>query len=257
MNKRVCDLEIIDNRRLNDGYFILDLKTNSDLSAIQPGQFVQVRVDNSPETFLRRPISVYDIDSEKGVLSLLIKIVGEGTLCLSGMAAGDMLNVIYPLGNWFSDPGKNDSVLLVGGGVGVAPLYLKGRKLKAAGINFRFLLGYRSNNSIIEYERFNSLAEVLITTEDGSQGHKGLVTGHPVLGSATFNRIYCCGPEPMMKGVAHLARQQGIHCEVSLENLMACGFGVCLCCTVETDEGNLCSCTEGPVFNINKLKWQI
>ncbi|MGM0667230.1 MAG: dihydroorotate dehydrogenase electron transfer subunit, partial [Bacteroidota bacterium] len=108
-----------------------------------------------------------------------------------------------------------------------------------------------------EKERFAALGEVLITTDDGSYGYRGLVTEHPELSEGNYDRIYTCGPEPMMKAVAAIARSRDRFCEVSLENTMACGYGVCLCCVVNTSRGNVCTCTEGPVFNINELKWQI
>ncbi len=254
---RVEDFELISNRRITDGYFILELRGKEKLPGILPGQFVQVRVDNSNDTFLRRPVSVYDTDYENNSISLLIKKVGCGTRALSELSAGAVVNMIYPLGNSFSIAGKDSRSLLVGGGVGVAPLFLLARELRAGSGNFRFLLGYQSSDQIIELERFSALGEVLIATEDGSCGHSGLVTEHPFLIEGDYDRIYCCGPEPMMKSVASIAKAGNKYCEVSLENTMACGFGVCLCCVTETNRGYINTCTEGPVFNINELKWQI
>jgi dihydroorotate dehydrogenase electron transfer subunit len=109
---------------------------------------------------------------------------------------------------------------------------------------------------MIEYEEYQTIGPVSLTTEDGSMGEKGFVTGHSILKNKKFERIYCCGPDRMMRAVAAYASENSISCEVSLENLMACGFGACLCCVVETVNGNLCTCVDGPVFNINKLKWQ-
>lgn len=257
MAKRTVDLKIISNRILTDDYYVLTLDTGVDPGQLRPGQFVQVRVDGSDTTFLRRPISIYDVDREKHTMDLLIKKAGEGTIALSKLKEGDILNLIYPLGNSFTVSGPSKRVLLAGGGVGVAPLYYAARELKKAGNQVFFLLGYRSKNQIIEFDRFGALGEVNITTEDGSFGTRGLLTDHPLLTEGEFDRILSCGPDPMMKAVAGVAKRRGIECEVSLENLMACGFGVCLCCIEETVRGNLCTCTDGPVFNINELKWQI
>lgn len=254
--KRTIDTRVLSNTWLSNDYFVLELSMDHSPAGIKPGQFVQVRVDNSPGTFLRRPISVYDINIERNSIRLLIKIAGAGTAALNGLKKGDKLNIITPLGNSFTIPAKGSKALLVGGGVGVAPLYLLGKKLKEMGIQFSFLLGYRSASHIIEPERFKELGELLITTDDGSAGHRGMVISHPELSSGNYSNIYCCGPDIMMKSVASIASSRGIDCEVSLENMMACGIGICLCCIEETTRGNVNTCTEGPVFNIKELKWQ-
>ncbi len=256
MTKKSSRLTVTQKRDLSSGYFVLEVTGAENAGSILPGQFVQVLVENSRETFLRRPISVYDTDLSDGKISLLIKIAGPGTKRLSELREGDELDIIYPLGNNFTIPSDNETVLLVGGGVGVAPLYLLGRKLRDAGQACRFLLGYKTKDQVVDLEKFKRLGELEITTEDGSMGIMGVVTDHPLLKSPRYDMIYCCGPEPMMKAVAILAADNGIDCEVSLEHMMACGFGVCLCCVVETDKGNICTCTEGPVFNIKRLKWQ-
>lgn len=257
MKKRSVDTMIISNTSLTGGYFVLELALDHSLSDIKPGQFVQVRVDKSPGTFLRRPISIYDVDIASNRMRLLIKIAGEGTAALSRLSRGDKLNIITPLGNSFTMPDKGSRALLVGGGVGVAPLYLLGSKLKEHGIPFSFLLGYRTSLQIIEPERFKRLGELLVTTDDGSAGHKGMVISHPALASDNYTNIFTCGPDLMMRSVASIALSRNIECEVSLENMMACGIGICLCCIEETTRGNVNSCTEGPVFNIKDLKWQI
>ncbi len=257
MAKYSKDLLIISNRRISDEYFVLRLQAGEEVKLIMPGQFVQVLIENSSSTFLRRPISVYDKDIKNNTIDLLIKIAGDGTEVLSHIKEGDRLGLIYPLGNSFSMPAPGQRVLLVGGGVGVAPLFLAAKVLKERGIELEFILGYRSAGQLIDLDSFSSLARVHITTEDGSYGEKGKVTDHSRLGKDNYDRIYCCGPDPMMKAVAGFATQKLIHCEVSLENLMACGIGVCLCCIEPTVRGNVCTCTEGPVFNIKDLKWQI
>jgi dihydroorotate dehydrogenase electron transfer subunit len=189
---------------------------------------------------------------------LLIQKIGNGTAKLADLPIGSTVNLLFPLGNHFALPTDNQSdVLLVGGGVGVAPLLMLGAELKDYGYSPTFLLGARSKSDLLELELFAEYGEVYTTTEDGSLGEKGYVTNHSILKTAKFDKIYTCGPTPMMKAIASYADKNSIECEVSLENTMACGIGACLCCVQDTKSGHKCVCTEGPVFNINDLKWQI
>ncbi|WP_430811137.1 MULTISPECIES: dihydroorotate dehydrogenase electron transfer subunit [unclassified Carboxylicivirga] len=256
MKKYIDDFKVVHNERLNHEYVILTLQHPGRLPAMLPGQFVEVRVDNAPHTFLRRPISIHDVDEKTNTMKLLVQEVGEGTRRMGQLQAGDTCNLVYPLGNSFSLP-KGKRVLLVGGGCGIAPLLLLGRYLKEQGIAPRFLLGARSKDGLIAMEAFRSLGEVFTTTEDGSEGTKGFVIHHPVMRTDTpeIDQIYTCGPEPMMKVLAKYAAKHGIACQVSLENQMACGFGACLCCVADTRDGHKCTCTDGPVFDSTYLKW--
>jgi dihydroorotate dehydrogenase electron transfer subunit len=255
MTKRIEDLKVIENKRLNNDFFILRLSGDNKIPDFKPGQFVQVRIDDSPETFLRRPISIHDVDYGTNTFKLLIQIAGKGTEKLSKLANGDILNLIYPLGNSFSMPLTNENVLLVGGGCGIAPLLFLGKYLVANGCTPDVLLGFRNSARIIEFEEYSKIGKVFVTTEDGSMGETGFVSTHSIFSTHIYNRIYCCGPDRMMKAMADYSKSRNIICEVSLENLMACGIGVCLCCIVDTVKGNLCTCTEGPIFNVNDLKW--
>ena len=255
MAKRIEDLELIGNKRLNKDFFILELKGDNKIPEFKPGQFAQVRVDGSTDTFLRRPISIHDVDYEKNTFKLLIQIAGKGTQTLSELKCGDILNLIYPLGNSFSLPSDNEKVLLVGGGCGIAPLLFLARYLNTNGSKPDILLGVRNRERIIEYEEYEKSGNVFVTTEDGSMGEKGYVTSHSIFTANEYNRIYCCGPDSMMKAIAAYCRDRNIICEVSLENLMACGIGACLCCIVDTVKGNLCTCIDGPIFNVKDLKW--
>ena len=257
IKKFVQDLRVVQNIRLNKRHFILELQSPEKFPLILPGQFVQVLVSDSPSTFLRRPFSIHSVDFANNSLRLLVQIRGEGTLHLSKLQEGDFLNVIYPLGNSFSLPATRE-VLLVGGGAGVAPLLFMAKLLNQDQIHPTILLGFRTKEEVSEIEEYSKYGKVLITTDDGSAGEKGLVTDHPVLKGErpAFRKIYCCGPEPMMKAVAKIATMHQIECEVSLENTMACGFGVCLCCITPTDKGNERVCVEGPVFNVKRLNWR-
>ncbi|GHV14739.1 dihydroorotate dehydrogenase B (NAD(+)), electron transfer subunit [Bacteroidia bacterium] len=257
--KKMLDLVVTENSRLNQNYCLIKLTTtdNTLLPDMYPGQFVEVRVDGSPATYLRRPISVNFVDKDKNELWLLVQAIGDGTRAMCEYKVNDIVNLLFPLGNTFTLPTKDSEqeLLLIGGGVGTAPMLFLGACLKAQGFSPKFLLGARSKNDLLQLDDFSKYGEVFCTTEDGSFGEKGYVTDHTVLKSTRFSAIYTCGPKPMMVAVAKYAHSNGIQCEVSLENMMACGFGVCLCCVEKTHEGNVCVCTEGPVFNIDKLTW--
>lgn len=253
--KKIIQFTVKENRRLNPDTFRLKLQAE-DLPEIYPGQFVNVKIEGAPSVFLRRPISVHDVDSEQGFLYLLVKIAGAGTEKLSHIQEGEKLDIILPLGNSFAIPNKRGKFLLIGGGVGIAPLLYLAKVLKTKGFSPTVLIGMRSASDIVLQEEFEKYATVYYTTEDGSFGEKGYPTQHSIL-QTHFNRIFCCGPEPMMKAVAKYAYGKNIDCQVSLENKMACGVGACLCCVTDTQEGHKCVCTEGPVFHINDLKWQI
>jgi dihydroorotate dehydrogenase electron transfer subunit len=255
MAKKTEDFLVVDNRQIKKDFFILELAPGDPLPDILPGQFVQARVDGSPETFLRRPLSIHDIDYEKNTIKLLIQVLGKGTETLSKLRPGESLNLVYPLGNSFTIPSEDSKVLLVGGGCGIAPLLYLARVMSSKNIRPDIILGFRNADRILEYDEYLKFGSVFITTEDGSTGEKGFVTSHSILKSSKYDLIGCCGPEPMMKAVSAYAMQSNTECEVSLENLMACGFGICLCCIVSTTRGNICTCTEGPVFNIKELKW--
>ena len=258
MKKFILDLTVNSIEALSDKHVLIKLGDDKPLPEMLPGQFVEVRVDNSPSTFLRRPISINNVDYERNELWLLVAAVGDGTKHLQQLKQGDHLNCVLPLGNSFTMPANStEKVLLVGGGVGVAPLLYFGKKIKAMGGEPTFLLGARSAKDVLERELFEAAGRVLITTEDGSEGEKGFVTNHSVLAQENFDRISTCGPKPMMMAVARYAFKNDIECEVSLENKMACGVGACLCCVEKTVEGNKCICKEGPVMNIKKLTWQI
>lgn len=259
MKKLISDLRVTENVALHDRYVLLKAAPadGTPLPEMLPGQFAELRVDGSPTTFLRRPISINYVDRAANEVWFLIQLVGDGTRQLATLRQGDTLNVVYPLGNGFSLPSGDERLLLVGGGVGTAPLLYLGSVLHEKGYAPHFLLGARSAGDVLQAEAFRRFGAVDITTEDGSAGERGYVTQHSLLQKERFDRIYTCGPKPMMVAVARYARANGIACEVSLENTMACGVGACLCCVENTRDGHVCVCKEGPVFNIEKLLWQI
>ncbi len=256
MKKYILDLKVRSVEQIHQRYVLIKLTDKKPLPEMLPGQFVEVRVDGSTSTFLRRPISINFVDREQNELRLLVATVGDGTKQMAKLQPGDTLNCVLPLGNGFTPARQGEKVLLVGGGVGVAPLLYMGAEMKRQEIEPTFLLGARTANDLLMLPIFNKYGRAYVTTEDGSMGEKGFVTNHSILTEERFDRISTCGPTPMMKAVARYARQNNVDCEVSLENLMACGLGACLCCVEKTTEGNLCVCKDGPVFNIKKLLWQ-
>jgi len=249
--KHCLDLTVKAVERQNEKYSLLRLTSENELPKMLPGQFVEVRVDGSPKTFLRRPISINFVDTALNELWLLVAAVGDGTRRLVAMREGETLNCILPLGNSFTLSARK--TLLVGGGVGVAPLLFLGSEMARQGNQPTFLLGARTKNDLLETQLFAKYGRLFTTTEDGSDGERGFVTNHSILLKENFEAIATCGPKPMMTAVANYARKAGIDCEMSLENKMACGLGACLCCVEKTTTGNRCVCTDGPVFNSKEL----
>jgi dihydroorotate dehydrogenase electron transfer subunit len=254
MTKQIADFKVVEKQDYGRSV-LLRLCSERPLPDIKPGQFVQVRVDGSPSTYLRRPISIHDVDFAKNEIVLLVQQVGEGTRHLAGAEKGDGINMVLPLGNGFTLPEKGERCLLVGGGIGIAPLCYFAKMLNEKDIRPTLLLGGKSETDLLRLADYQQLGETFVTTEDGSFGEKGFVTQHSVWQEQSFDKIYVCGPKPMMKAVAKLAAEKGVWCEVSLENLMACGLGACLCCVEDTVDGHVCVCKEGPVFNTRRLKW--
>ena len=252
--KQIVDFKLVAKQDYGRSV-LLRLRSTKPLPIILPGQFVQVRIDGSPNTYLRRPISIHDVEFEHNEISLLVQQVGEGTRHLAAAEVGDTINMVLPLGNGFSLPEKGERCLLVGGGIGIAPLYYFAKVLNEKGVRPAMLLGGKMEQDLLRLADYQKLGETFVTTEDGSLGEKGFVTMHSVWQKQSFDKIYVCGPKPMMKAVAKLAAEKGVWCEVSLENLMACGLGACLCCVEDTVDGHVCVCKEGPVFNTRRLKW--
>jgi dihydroorotate dehydrogenase electron transfer subunit len=234
----------------------LVLKSDTDILSVLPGQFANVEIPGNKDVFLRRPFSIFDFDLVNRTITLVVKELGKGSQTLTRVEPGEMLSLVYPLGKGFTLPQNDEKILAVGGGSGVAPLLFLASKSGLKASLMDVLLGARTAPDHIPVEAYTSFASCHFTTEDGSLGEAGLVTSHSLFSDLSgYDKIYCCGPLPMMKAVASIARAHQIFCEVSLENLMACGFGVCLCCIEPTIKGNLTVCTEGPVFNINDLVW--
>ena len=252
--KQILDFTLIEKQDYGPVAW-LRLQSPSALPEIRPGQFLQMRVDGSQKTYLRRPISIHSVDKEQNSVELLIAKVGEGTRTLTALPVGSTINMLLPLGNGFTLPEhREERVLLVAGGMGIAPMYQLAKEVNAMGLRPTFLFGGKKASDLVRLETYEPLGELCVIMEDGSLGEKGLITQHSVL-QREFDKVYVCGSRGMERAVVKLARERGWWCEVSIDNKMACGLGACLCCVEDTVDGNLCVCKEGPVFNERRLKW--
>lgn len=244
----------IDSQELiGENIYRMDLHSAELVALAQPGQFVQIKNGEGLSPLLRRPISVADVNLEKNIISLIYKVIGEGTKSFAKAKSGDQISVIGPLGQGFSLHAKKP--LLVGGGLGIAPLIYLTRALCPNPIEV--LLAGRSFRDMFWQELFTqSCQAVHITTDDGSLGTKGtaLALLPELIDKNNYDCIYTCGPEPMMKAVAKLAAEKNIPCQISLEKYMACGLGACLSCSCATPTGQRVKvCTDGPVFWSNEV----
>lgn len=282
-------LQIKSNDLIADKIYKLVLAGDYDLDNYLPGKFLHIKCSDSSVPLLRRPMSVCNIDDAGKEMVVLYRADGKGTKILAARKPGDLLDTLAPLGVAFptEDVKAGDKILLIGGGIGVPPLYYLGRKLKQRGAVIKSILGFNSGKDIFYEKEFTELGETLITTIDGTHGHKGLVTD---LMDNSYNFLYTCGPTPMLKAVQkiYLSNASGsekVHLQglrssdkaelternaadgtsrlrskayMSLEERMGCGIGACLACVCKSTDPNSTSynrvCTEGPVFAIDAIK---
>ena len=243
--------EIIENTPLTDS--VMRMRLRGDTSAVTaPGQFVNILLSG---LFLRRPISVNDCEGD--VLTIIYKVVGKGTEQMRGMKTGETLDVLTGLGNGYDLTPAGDTPLLIGGGVGVPPLYMLAKQLIAAGKRVTVILGFNTKNEIFYEEAFKALgATVAVSTVDGSYGVKGFVTDAITALEGEGNRFsyfYTCGPEPMLKAVYNKTETSG---QFSFEERMGCGFGACMGCSCKTLYGNKRICKDGPVLVKEEIIWE-
>ena len=231
-----------------------------------PGQFVMVKVTDGLAPVLRRPFGIYTINEARGSFEMIYRVVGEGTRLLSEMADGVDIDVLGPLGNGFNLDLAGDQPLIVAGGVGVPPLFSLAQALARKGKKPVVIIGGRIADDLLSLDAFRQVGiEPLLATEDGSAGYKGYVTAimeERLDDGKIPSAVYSCGPKPMLRRVGEIAMSRGIPCELSLEAIMACGFGVCLGCVVKTCSSDGSSehdfsrvCCEGPVFDAKEIVW--
>lgn len=252
--------QIVANERVAGPYFRLVMRAPAIAPRVQPGQFVHVRVLPMKEALLRRPFSIFQVAGD--TLSILFKTIGQGTEALARMGAGEELSLLGPLGHGFTLPRSDGEIpLLVAGGYGMAAMYLLAQRSPRKGIVF---VGGRQRVDILCEPEFRALGwEVRVTTEDGSHGEKGLVT-QPLLAElqhlATGRKLFACGPTPMLQAVGKIADEFNLPAELSLDEHMGCGLGVCLACVIpiKTSDGweYQRTCSEGPVFDARDIAWE-
>ncbi|MCQ2354214.1 MAG: dihydroorotate dehydrogenase electron transfer subunit [Clostridia bacterium] len=244
--------EISANERLTE--CVMKMTLLGDVGAVNaPGQFINIRLDG---LFLRRPISVFDLDTENGTVTIIYKIVGKGTEQMSRMHAGEKLDVLTGLGNGYDTEISGDHPVLIGGGVGVPPMYLLAKRLLAEGKSLSVVLGFNTKKEIFCEEDFKALggkADVTVMTVDGSYGIKGFVTDAPVMKNGDYTHFYTCGPEPMLRAVWKNTVTDG---QLSFEERMGCGFGACMGCSCKTITGYKRICKDGPVMRKGEILWE-
>ena len=263
--------QILSNVEIARDYWRIRLTAPREFAAATPGQFVMVRIGGGLDPLLRRPLAVFDLGTEEtgGVaqvwFEMLYKVVGKGTAMLSTMRAGSAVDILGPLGTGFDMGGDDEEKLLVGGGIGLAPLYLLATELVRRKSPVHLFAGGRTRDDLLCLADFERLGvKCHCATEDGSYGAKGFVTValnrhlDALAGKAT---LYACGPDGMLHALARIAAERRLPCQVSLEGYMACGVGACLGC-VATGKNHSpqtpdyrCVCTEGPVFEASELQW--
>lgn len=250
-------VRVVANERVAQGVGLIALHAPRCAAAVQPGQFVHLRVSEGQGLLLRRPFSVHRALGER--IEILYQVLGAGTLELAHKEAGDeSMDLVGPLGRgWRIDPGVAHA-LLVAGGLGAAPLGLLAEKLASAGVAVVVAQGAPNRERLVAQPLFEEVARRSeVATDDGSAGHHGFVTAvsERLLAEERFDVVYCCGPEAMQRIVAAQARAAGVPVQVSLERLMACGIGACLSCVVSTTGGLKRACVDGPVFDASEVTW--
>ncbi|MCK4306623.1 dihydroorotate dehydrogenase electron transfer subunit [candidate division WOR-3 bacterium] len=260
-------MKVIKNEKIAPGVFVLTIQDKEIATTAKPGQFVNIRVVDSYFPLLRRPLSVYCVEGES--FKILYKVVGEGTRILSSYKANEELDIIGPLGNCFN-VGDYKDFLLIAGGIGVAPIHFLATSLSKRG-SITTLIGAKTRSEILCESEFKELGQVVVSTEDGSYGTRGVVTDLLVEAEPRIERdkpksraigktvgepeiIFACGPVGMLKTVKSYARSHFIPCQFSLEQHMACGIGVCLGCAVPVKNGYKYVCKDGPVFWADEIE---
>ena len=244
------------NTRLGEGLYQLVLDAPQIAAAAQCGQFVHIACGEG--NLLRRPISI--CEAGEGRLRIVFQVKGEGTRWLADRKEGDTLDVLGPLGHGFDTAALGARPVLLGGGIGVPPMLQTVKCAKAAGAAPRAVLGFRNQGAVILEEDFRAVCETFVTTDDGSYARHGFVTDVLQELVADATGVAACGPKPMLKAIAAIAKQAGLPCQVSMEERMGCGIGACLVCACalkaengETRYGHVCK--DGPVFNAEEVEW--
>ncbi|MBO8168144.1 MAG: dihydroorotate dehydrogenase electron transfer subunit [Thermoanaerobacteraceae bacterium] len=253
-------VEIKNLKQLTGRYYLLTLAAPLVARSVKPGQFVQLKVSAQLDPLLRRPFSIHDWCDAQGNVEILFQVRGKGTRLLADRKQGDYLDMLGPLGNGFSIPRAPGKALLIGGGIGAAPLWGLAKSLHARNWQVTVLLGGAGEQFLVRPEEFSRWGRTIITTDDGSRGISGRVTeALPLVAAQEFDQIYACGPKPMLAAIYDWARITGLPLQVSLDEVMACGMGVCLGCAHPVRKGKETVyakvCSQGPVFDAREVVW--
>lgn len=255
--------ELIQKENLKPDILKFSVKAPEIVKDARPGNFVEVRVSEQTEPFLRRPISIYNMDKENGILEFIFQIKGKGTELLAKKEVGTKIDIVGPIGYGTFKYEDYKNIAIIGGGIGVFPLYELAKCAKKSNINVSTYLGYRNENCVVLEEEFKKVSDkFVLTTDDGSYKQKGFAIDYlkKDIETTKIDCIYACGPLPMLKAVQKLAIEKDIPCQISLEEKMACGLGVCLGCAVKTMQSPKEApeywhvCKAGPVFNAKSVE---
>jgi dihydroorotate dehydrogenase electron transfer subunit len=257
MSIRQLTVPIHSNEAVSDDFFEMRFGWEGDVLPPRPGQFLTVRVGDGTAPLLRRPFAFSSFDDDSRTAAMIYQRRGPGTQAMTGMTAGDTLDLIAPLGNWFPAASGDGESLLVAGGVGLGPILFLATTLARSGRPFRFVFGARSGSLLPSRTVFGDIP-VTICTDDGTEGFAGNTVDYlRTLETSRTATLYACGPTPMLKGCHEFSRNRGIPCWTSMEQTMACGVGACMGCAVKTTTGTEYArvCKDGPIFNSEDIAW--
>lgn len=255
--------ELIKKEKLLDDLYKFSVDAKEIVELANPGNFIEIRINENSDPFLRRPISIYNLDKKNGVLEFIFQVKGKGTELLAKKKEGDKIDIIGPLGNGTFKFEEYKNIAVIGGGIGIFPLYELSKQAKNAGKKVYTYLGFRNKDLVTLEKEFEDVSTILtITTDDGSYKNSGFAINYLKndLEKNNIDCIYACGPLPMLKAVKKLAEEKEIPCQISLEEKMGCGMGVCLGCAVRTATSTddnpqyLHVCKAGPVFNCKMVQ---
>ena len=255
--------ELVKKEQLKPDIFKFSVKAPNIVKNSKPGNFIEIRISDQTEPFLRRPISIYNLDKENGILEFIFQVKGKGTKILAQREVGSQIDIVGPIGYGTFQYENYEKIAIIGGGIGVFPLYELAKCAKQANKNVTTYLGFRSKDFVVLENEFKEVSNKLVlTTDDGSYAEKGFAINYleKDIEEGKIDSIYACGPLPMLKAVQKLAIEKDIPCQISLEEKMACGLGVCLGCAVKTAKSPKEApeywhvCKAGPVFNAKDVE---
>lgn len=254
-------VELVKKEQIKSDIYKYSVKSDEMANQAKPGQFLEIRVTDSIEPFLRRPISIHNVKKDEGIIEFIFQVKGKGTELLAERKEGELIDIIGPLGEGTFNTNGYEKIAIIGGGIGIFPLYELAKQAKESGKNVNMYLGFRNKDFVILENEYKEVANnFTLATDDGSYGKNGFAINFlkDDISKNPVDCIYACGPLPMLKAVQALAKEKNISCQLSLEERMGCGMGVCIGCAVkyktETEDTFKRVCREGPVFDANTVE---